>query len=54
MTCSDDRQDDIARFDVPNASAILHRLADKAAAVELVSRSEAESGIEGHSADRRS
>ena len=59
MTCSD-RQDDIARFDVPNATAILHRLADKAAAVELVSRSEAElggpvdilvcnAGIEGHS-----
>lgn len=58
MTCSD-REEDVARFDVPNATAVLHRLADKAAAVELVSRSEAElggsvdilvcnAGIEGH------
>lgn len=39
VTCSD-REDDVASFNVTNATAILHRLSDRAAAEELVGRSE--------------
>lgn len=43
VACSD-RSDDVASFFVPNAVALHHRLSDKRAALDLVTRAEAEAG----------